>query len=119
MLEIAGLVARDNKRKRITPRHLRLALHRDEELHKLLGGVTIAVGGVYPGIHQVLLPNKKKRRIDAVHIAVAQPAPCNEGPECKVVIKVEPKIMAKPEMKPSTEIDPIILPSRHIYEDIF
>merc|ERR1712037_266629 len=52
--------ARDNKRKRIIPRHLQLAVRNDEELNKLLGGVTIAAGGVLPNIHQVLLPKKKK-----------------------------------------------------------
>jgi len=31
----------------------------DEELNKLLGGVTIASGGVLPNIHAVLLPKKK------------------------------------------------------------
>ena len=30
----------------------------DEELNKLLGGVTIASGGVLPNIHSVLLPKK-------------------------------------------------------------
>ena len=60
ILELAGNAARDNKRKRIIPRHLQLAVRNDEELNKLLGGVTIAAGGVLPNIHQVLLPKKKK-----------------------------------------------------------
>ena len=30
----------------------------DEELGKLLGGVTVAAGGVLPNIHAVLLPKK-------------------------------------------------------------
>jgi hypothetical protein len=30
----------------------------NEELNKLLGGVTIASGGVLPNIHAVLLPKK-------------------------------------------------------------
>ena len=59
ILELAGNAARDNKRKRIIPRHLQLAVRNDEELNKLLGGVTIAAGGVLPNIHQVLLPKKK------------------------------------------------------------
>jgi histone H2A len=37
-----------------------LAIRNDEELNKLLGGVTIAAGGVLPNIHQVLLPKHKK-----------------------------------------------------------
>jgi hypothetical protein len=35
------------------------AIRNDEELSKLLGGVTIASGGVLPNIHSVLLPSKK------------------------------------------------------------
>ena len=43
---------------RIIPRHIQLAVRNDEELNKLLGGVTIAQGGVLPNIHAVLLPKK-------------------------------------------------------------
>ena len=56
MLELAGNAARDNKRNRINPRHVLLAVRNDEELGKLLQGVTIASGGVLPNINPVLLP---------------------------------------------------------------
>ena len=62
ILELAGNAARDNKRSRIIPRHLQLAVRNDEELNKLLGGVTIAAGGVLPNIHAVLLPKGKGSR---------------------------------------------------------
>uniref|UniRef100_A0A8C7Q1G9 Histone H2A n=1 Tax=Oncorhynchus mykiss TaxID=8022 RepID=A0A8C7Q1G9_ONCMY len=59
ILELAGNAARDNKKTRITPRHLQLASRNDEELEKLLGGVTIAQGGVLPNI--AVLPKKTEK----------------------------------------------------------
>ncbi|KAI7749573.1 hypothetical protein M8C21_030108 [Ambrosia artemisiifolia] len=58
VLELAGNAARDNKKSRIVPRHIQLAVRNDEELSKLLGSVTIANGGVLPNINSVLLPKK-------------------------------------------------------------
>ena len=60
ILELAGNAARDNKKPRIIPRHITLAVKNDEELNNLLGDVTIAAGGVLPNIHSVLLPKKSK-----------------------------------------------------------
>lgn len=54
--EIAGQAAKDNNKKRITPRHLTLAIRKDDELDELLSDVTIAHGGVMPSIHASLLP---------------------------------------------------------------
>jgi histone H2A len=60
ILELAGNAARDNKKTRIVPRHIQLAVRNDEELNKLFGGVTIAQGGVLPNIHSVLIPKGTK-----------------------------------------------------------
>ncbi|KAF4564617.1 histone H2A [Pleurotus pulmonarius] len=58
ILELAGNAARDNKKQRIVPRHLQLAIRNDEELNKLLGDVVISQGGVVPFINPELLPSK-------------------------------------------------------------
>ena len=61
LLELAGNAAKDNKKSRITPRHVMLAAKNDDELSRLFGSVTIASGGVLPNIHESLLPAKKKK----------------------------------------------------------
>ena len=67
VLELAGNAARDNKKTRIVPRHIQLAVRNDEELSKLLSGVTIAAGGVLPNIHTVLLPKVRTlQHLDAL-----------------------------------------------------
>ncbi|XP_067268926.1 H2A histone family member 1a like isoform X1 [Pseudorasbora parva] len=60
VLELAGNASRDNKKLRIAPRHIQLAVRNDEELNVLLGGVTISEGGVLPNIQAQLLPKKTK-----------------------------------------------------------
>jgi histone H2A len=64
ILELAGNAARDNKKTRIVPRHIQLAVRNDEELNKLFGGVTIAQGGVLPNIHSVLVPKSSTKETE-------------------------------------------------------
>ena len=65
VMELAGNAARDDKKTRITPRHILRAIRNDEELNKLLADVTIPSGGVLPNIHANLLPKKsgKSKRL--------------------------------------------------------
>ena len=62
VLELAGNAARDNKKTRIVPRHIQLAVRNDEELNKLMGGVTIAAGGVLPNVHAALVSKKAAKK---------------------------------------------------------
>lgn len=86
ILELAGNAARDNKKGRVTPRHILLAIANDEELNQLLKGVTIAAGGVLPNIHPELLAKKRgaKGKLEA---------PVSPAPEKK------PKSTKKPAAK--------------------
>mmetsp|Transcript_25385 Transcript_25385/g.26445 ORF Transcript_25385/g.26445 Transcript_25385/m.26445 type:complete len:130 (+) Transcript_25385:158-547(+) len=61
VLELAGNAAKDNKKTRIIPRHIQLAVRNDDELNKLMRNTTIASGGVLPQIRDELLPKNKKK----------------------------------------------------------
>ncbi|XP_032661819.1 histone H2A type 2-C-like [Chelonoidis abingdonii] len=64
ILELAGNTARDNKKTRIIPRHLQLAIRNNEELNKLLVKVMITQDGVLPNIQAMLLPKKTESHKD-------------------------------------------------------
>lgn len=59
--EISGDATFDNKKKMITPRFMTLAIRNDHELNKLLAQVTIAQGGVLPGIHPELQMKRRSK----------------------------------------------------------
>mmetsp|Transcript_9723 Transcript_9723/g.15647 ORF Transcript_9723/g.15647 Transcript_9723/m.15647 type:complete len:156 (+) Transcript_9723:127-594(+) len=63
VLELAGNVAKDHKRKMITPRFLMLGIRNDEELNVLTKGVIIPKSGTLVFTHPALIgPAKKKKK---------------------------------------------------------
>lgn len=65
LVELAGLVSQEHRRTRIVPRHIMMAIKRDDEFARLLKDVTISAGGVQNYINPVLLPKPTKRRATA------------------------------------------------------
>ncbi|KAH0672369.1 hypothetical protein KY290_024608 [Solanum tuberosum] len=66
VLELAGIAARNDKKTRIIPRHIQLAIRFDKELNQFLRDVTIPNGGVIPRIHNIFLPNNKSNTSKAI-----------------------------------------------------
>lgn len=73
VIEIAGMASKDLNAKRITARHLQLAIRGDEDLTNLVKAI-IPGGGVIPHIHAPLLPK------DAESPEAEDPEP-EESPE--------------------------------------
>ena len=89
ILELAGNAAKANKRRVISPRHILLAIANDDELNKLLKGVTISQGGVLPNIPHVLLYRKKQLRdaMKASHPPVIIKKHTTKSPSKKLAAK--------------------------------
>jgi len=78
VLELASNAARSNKKVRVTPRHIKLAILNDEELTKLFQGVVFS-GGVLPHIESALIkktgegaPKPKKKAAPSAKKAPAK-----------------------------------------------
>ncbi|CAN0925103.1 Histone H2A, partial [Linum grandiflorum] len=81
VLELAENAACDNKKSRIILGHVLLAIRNDEELGKLIAGVTIAHGGVLPNINPVLLPKKTDKPAKEPKEAAKSPAKAGKSPK--------------------------------------
>lgn len=64
VLELSGYVAADNRRQRIVPRHIMLAIRNDAELNELLKDVEFPTAGVMPFPQQELLNMKLDNKKD-------------------------------------------------------
>ncbi len=62
VLELAGNAAKDNKKMRIIPRHIQLAVRNDDEWNQFFRNEIIASGGVLTNINAALLPEKKGKK---------------------------------------------------------
>jgi len=87
VLELAGKASADNNKKRITPRHIQLAIRNDEELNRFCEGVVISQGGVIPQIHPALYKARKDWRVGDTAINA-------QAPEVEKKVKKSKKAVA-------------------------
>lgn len=74
MAETSGDVARSNRKVRITPRHIQLAVRNDLEFDELLGEVIIPSSGVRPHVNSALLPKAtEKKKVKEAPTAANEP----------------------------------------------
>jgi histone H2A len=62
VLELAGNACKDLRARRVTPRHIVLAVRGDEELDNFCGQAVVAGGGVIPHIHKSLINKCSKKK---------------------------------------------------------
>lgn len=60
LVELSGNTARDNKKTRISPRHIMSSIRTDSELNKYYGN-TVLSGGVLPQIHSFLTKKESRK----------------------------------------------------------
>ncbi len=59
IIELAGNICEQHKKKTIAPKHINLGVRSDEELSKLMCEVTVAAGGMLPNVPEFFLKKKK------------------------------------------------------------
>ncbi|KAG4070324.1 hypothetical protein HA402_006466 [Bradysia odoriphaga] len=62
ILELSGSAAKENKKARIIPRHIMLAIKNDVELNDLLKDAFFSQSGVMPNIHPALNSKNKSKQ---------------------------------------------------------
>lgn len=71
VLELAGNEAKERNKKRISARHINLAIRRDAELDEFIGkGTVIAGGGVMPHIHEFHVPINESTKSEGGDVGV-------------------------------------------------
>jgi len=74
LLDMAGSCAVDHKAKRITPRHIYLAVENDKEFKQLFANTVLTGSGVLPHIEKSLLPAKQQSKLAEAGETEAKPA---------------------------------------------
>ena len=65
LMELAGDFAKEDKRQRITPKHLQQAIRSDDELNSFFINTTIKDGGVKPHVNVFFLKKKEAAKLGA------------------------------------------------------
>lgn len=68
ILELSGNLLHDEKRQRIIPRYIMIAIRSDEELNKLLSHVIVAQSGVMEKVHPFIDKAGKKKPEDTSQV---------------------------------------------------
>jgi len=93
VVEMAGAAAMQNKRHRITPRHIALCTRSDDEFNRLFKSVDIMAGGVLPNVHPVLI--KKQHTVKKRHTKYPCDDNDNDDDESSVKSKSKSKSKSK------------------------
>ncbi|KAI6204844.1 hypothetical protein M3Y94_00724000 [Aphelenchoides besseyi] len=106
ILELGGNAAKDNRKVRINPRHLVLAIRNDDEINKLLRNVTIAEGGVCPYIHSELLPKAVGNEVVSTNAAPNKVASNNVAVHSDVETDEETPAVPQSSSQPKKKVAP-------------